>query len=147
MVIVNLKLVFALLALTGLVLAQEQLRNQEQLEEKVSLYWAVFVASNYRAAYEMYPAYARARFSYQDWLNILGISDGQQEHSGYRLLSVEIGSIVRPDDPRFSNYCEIFVRLYLESERGIKEFAFVSNVWEMDEQGNWAPSMPVALGP
>ena len=141
----KLKLIISLLALGGAVLAQEQIRNQEQLEEKVVLYWAAFVEGDYMAAYEMYPAYTRSAVSYIEWMMILGFSEYQQDGLGLRLASVEIESIIRPNDPNFSHMCEVFLRLRIESQDGTQENGLVSNVWEMDDDGNWAPSMPLEL--
>ena len=139
-------LIVALLVLGGSVLAQQQIRDQEGLEEEVTLYWTAFVEHDYVAAYEMYPAYARSAISYFEWLEILGLREDQQGGPGLRLASVEIESITQPDDPNFSHMCEVFVRLRLETHDGSHEDALVPNVWEMDDDGNWTPSMPVALG-
>lgn len=143
----KLKLFSALLALFGAAMAQEQVPNPEQLEDKVILYWTAFVERDYMVAYKMYPAHSRSEISYSEWLGILGFSEGQQDGPGLELAWIEIESIKRPTDPNFSHLCEVFVRLRLESQDGIQEEGLVSNVWEMDDDGKWAPSMPLALGP
>jgi hypothetical protein len=68
-------LIFALSAVTGAVLAQEPMRNQEQLEEKVSLYWAALVDRDYRAVYDMYPPYTLSLVTYYEWLQNQGMSE------------------------------------------------------------------------
>ncbi len=143
----KLKLFSALVALFGATAAQEQIPNPDQLEEKVALYWTAFVERDYMAAYKMYPAASRSEISYSQWLGIMGLSDEQYDRPAIRLASIEIKSISRPSDPNFSHMCEVFIRLRIELQDGTQEEGLVSNVWEMDDSGNWAPSMPLALGP
>jgi len=51
------------------------MRNQEQLEEKVSLYWAALVDRDYRAVYDMYPPYTLSLVTYYEWLQNQGMSE------------------------------------------------------------------------
>lgn len=141
----KLKLFVALLAVGTVVFAQEIIRNQEQLEEKVVVYWAAFVERDYMAAYAMYPAYVRSGISFFEWFKILGLNEDKQDDSEPRLVSVKIESITCPNHPNFSHMCEVFVQLRIESQHGTYEDGLVSNIWEMDDNGNWNPSMPLAL--
>ena len=141
----KLKLVLALLSFGAAVFAQELIRNQEQLEEKIIVYWTAFVEHDYMAAYGMYPASARSEISFFEWFKILGFDETRHDSSEPRLVGIEVLSITRLDHPDFSHMCEVFLRLRIESQEGVYEDHHVSNVWEMDDDGNWAPSMPVAL--
>ena len=143
----KLKLIFFLLAVTAVALAQAPMRNQEQLEARVGLYWTALLDFDYRAVYQMYPLYTRSQVTYNEWLQYHGINEGEQESAGFRLVSSAIESITCADDPNFSHLCEVHTRLRLESQDGTREEGLVSNVWEIDEDGNWYPSMPIPAGP
>ena len=141
----KLKLVFALLAFGAAVFAQELIRNQAQLEEKIIVYWTAFIERDYMAAYAMYPAAARSEISFLEWFKILGLDENRHDSSEPRLVGIEVLSITRLDHPNFAPMIEVFLRLRMESQEGVYEDGLVSNVWEMDDDGNWAPSMPIAL--
>ena len=134
----------ASIALTGAGLAEESVRNQQQLADKVTSYWAAQIKGDYKAAFAMYSPQARSMVSYKDWLQSHGVTDDALGTSEYRLVSADIESIDCADDPNFSHLCEVFVRLLIESQDGVKEFGSVSNLWEIDE-GVWYPSLPMAV--
>ena len=141
----KLKLVLALLTFGAAVFAQELIRNQEQLEDKIIVYWTAFVERDYMAAYAMYPASVRSEISFFEWFKILGFDDNRYGSLEPRLAGIELLSMTRIDHPNFSQMCEVFLRLRIESQKGVYEDQLVSNVWEIDDEGNWAPLMPLAL--
>ena len=141
----KMKLVFALLACGTAVFAQELIRNQEQLDEKIIAYWTAFIERDYMAAYAMYPADTRSEVSFFEWFKILGFDENRHDSPKPRLAGIEVLAVTRADRPGFSPMWEVFLRLRIESQEGVYQDEFVSNVWEIDDDGNWAPLMPIAL--
>lgn len=123
--------------------AELPVANQAQLEEKLGRYWRALLRSDYRAVYDMYPPYARSVVSYSDWLSMHGIKEEAPGTSEYELVSTVIEGIRCTDDPNFSNLFEVFTRLRIQSREGDLEEGVESNVWELDDDGTWYPSLPM----
>ena len=121
--------------------------NQEELEEKLRLYWGALLRSDYRAAYDMYPPYARSMVSYPAWLSMHGIKEEEPGTSGYELISAVIEGIRCTDGFKFSNLFEVFTRLRIQSRDGTLEEGVESNVWERDDDGTWYPAIPLSPSP
>jgi len=134
--------VFALLMLPGLVLAQDETRNQEQLQEKVVLYWTAMVQKDFRAVYDMFSPDAHSVADYGAWLENQGIQEATEGSPKYRLISAKVESVSCSDDPRFTHMCEVSARLKVETPDATQAEAVKANVWEIHDDDTWYASMP-----
>ena len=134
--------VLAFLLLPGLLVAQDESRNQEQLQKKVFLYWTAMVEQDYRAAYDMYSPDAHSFAVYGAWLHNQGIQETPPGKATYRLVSAKVESISCSDDPRFKHMCEVSARLTVISADDQQAETVKTNVWEIHGDGTWYPSMP-----
>ena len=127
--------------------ADRPVTNQQQLEEKVSLYWAAAGRSDYKAIYDMFSPDARSMISYPEWLSMHGLREEDPESSEYELVSAVIEGIRRTDDPNFSHLFEVFTHLRIRAPDGASQEGVQSNLWELADDGQWYPSLPVMAGP
>lgn len=131
----------------GVYWADEPVTNQQQLEEKVSRYWAAVGRGDYRAVYDMFSPDARSMISYPEWLSMLGLREEEPESSEYELVSAVIEGIRRTDDPNFSHLFEVFTHLRIRAPDGASQEGVQSSLWELADDGQWYPSLPVMAGP